>query len=379
VEVAVKRAILEVFVLILAPIASAQVYTITDLGPMSPTAINSWAQVVGNYKGQAYIWTFGRTRSLGILPGGTFSYAAAINDLGVVVGTADGSGVVSPGNVFESQPSQECSSLTQPFVWKQQMHGLGTVGATDVFEDWCLSPFYSAGINDSGEIVGYTGGLQDDYQWGFLWTTSAGESLLGDSYMPTFATGISNTGQIVGETYAPSLGNATSWKNGVATDLGGLVGFYSSAANGVNDFGQIVGWSTTDIGCYGGPKCMHAVLWTQTGTINDLGTLGSDSDSAASKINLFGLVIGSSGNTYAASTIGDNNDRDQGPLEVIGRPFIWSQRRGMQDLNTLIRAGSGWILISVSDINVWGQIVGSGTLNGQPHGFLLTPRDPFNL
>jgi hypothetical protein len=44
----------------------------------------------------------------------------------------------------------------------------------------------------------------------------------------------------------------------------------------------------------------------------------------------------------------------------------------MQDLNTLIPV-SDWVLNSVSDINVWGQIVGSGTLNGETHGFLLTP------
>ena len=37
----------------------------------------------------------------------------------------------------------------------------------------------------------------------------------------------------------------------------------------------------------------------------------------------------------------------------------------------------GWLLNSATDINVWGQIVGMGTLNGQPHGFLLTPRNPF--
>jgi hypothetical protein len=45
----------------------------------------------------------------------------------------------------------------------------------------------------------------------------------------------------------------------------------------------------------------------------------------------------------------------------------------MQDLNTLIRSGSGWVLNSVSGINVWGQIVGSGTFNGETRGFLLTP------
>jgi Tricorn protease C1 domain len=63
--------------------------------------------------------------------------------------------------------------------------------------------------------------------------------------------------------------------------------------------------------------------------------------------------------------------------EIFGRPFIWSECNGMRDLNTLIRGNSGWLLNSATDINVWGQIVGMGTLNGQPHGFLLTPRNPF--
>jgi len=49
----------------------------------------------------------------------------------------------------------------------------------------------------------------------------------------------------------------------------------------------------------------------------------------------------------------------------------------MQDLNTLIHSNSGWVLNTATDINVWGQIVGSGTLNGQPHGYLLTPKNPF--
>jgi hypothetical protein len=83
-------------------------------------------------------------------------------------------------------------------------------------------------------------------------------------------------------------------------------------------------------------------------------------------INYFGQVIGSSGNFLESLGPG-------GTLTVVGRPFLWTERKGMQDLNTLIRSGSGWVLNSVSGINVWGQIVGSGTFNGETRGFLLTP------
>ncbi len=51
----------------------------------------------------------------------------------------------------------------------------------------------------------------------------------------------------------------------------------------------------------------------------------------------------------------------------------WLLTNNMQNLNELITAGSGWVLLNATDINNAGQIVGSGKLNDVPHGFLLTP------
>jgi probable HAF family extracellular repeat protein len=316
------------FVLLLVTVASAQVYTITDLGQFSPTAINALGQVAGNYNGQANIWSFGRRTALGLLPGGSFSWAAAINDSGVVTGTADG-----PGQIVSIDGGSpiECSDLIQPFVWTPQkkMLGLGTAGpASDdagLEDNGCPYPFYGAAINDHGQIVGYTGQLTDVFQWVVLWTNQGGMSIFGSSFWNTYGNGISNNGQIVGENgRASSGGDATYWKNGIATDLGGLPGIppiSGSAANGVNDLGQIVGWSFTPLDG-NDQSFLHAVMWTQGGTISDLGTLPGDTDSSASKINFFGLVIGSSGNTVDHSTIlgGQDSGFDVGPLEVIGRP-----------------------------------------------------------
>jgi probable HAF family extracellular repeat protein len=365
------------FVCLIPAVTVAQIYTVTDLGPLSPTGLNSWAQVVGDYNGHAYIWDRrGGVRPLGTLPGGTFSNAAAINDLGVVTGTADGQGTVV--SLDPGWPSQECSDLVQPFTWKQQIQGLGTVGpASDVEfiepQIACDSPFYAAAINDLAQIVGYTSVLSDDYAWALLWTKSNGMSLFGTSFPPIFATAISNTGEMVGI----SAGCATYWKNGVTTQLGGLPGScdgFLSGANSVNDLGQIAGWSETAANCPSGNDCFHAVTWSKNGTITDLGTLPGDAESLATKVNFFGLIIGSSGNTFDAASI-----FGQKLPEVVGRPFIWSESKGIRDLNTLIRGNSGWVLNSATDINIWGQIVGEGTLKGQPHGFLLTPRNPFRF
>jgi probable HAF family extracellular repeat protein len=46
----------------------------------------------------------------------------------------------------------------------------------------------------------------------------------------------------------------------------------------------------------------------------------------------------------------------------------------MRDLNALIPANSGWEPLNAVAINLAGQIVGVGTVNGQQHAFLLTPQ-----
>jgi hypothetical protein len=43
------------------------------------------------------------------------------------------------------------------------------------------------------------------------------------------------------------------------------------------------------------------------------------------------------------------------------------------DLNTVLPAGSGWDLGAAFDINDHGQIVGTGTHDGAPRGFLMIP------
>jgi uncharacterized membrane protein len=395
-----KQPVLIAFVFLLMPIANAQLYSITDLGSLSPTAVNTWGQVVGSRNGHASIWTrWSGTRDLGTLPGGTFSSAAAINDLGVVTGIADGPGTaVSP---YPGTPNLACGDLIEPVVWKKgRIRALGTLGFGFGDPDWCNYPFYPTAMNGLGQIVGYSSQYPNEFQWGFFWTngisanlpvsfvlSANGMGLFGGSWPPTFSNAVSNTQQVVGQDGVFfTQGHATSWKNGVSTDLGSLAGsdavFYSSSANSVNDLGQVVGWSTTipledPSPCYEPvpSNCpIHAVVWTQNIAINDLGTLPGDSVSTAVKINLFGLVIGSSGNSVMSPEEGIAIPF-LGPLQVVGRPFIWSKESGMRDLNTLIPSNAGWVLNSVSDLNVWGQIVGLGTLNGQPHGFLLTPRN----
>jgi len=52
----------------------------------------------------------------------------------------------------------------------------------------------------------------------------------------------------------------------------------------------------------------------------------------------------------------------------------WTKATGMLNLNDLIDSSSGWQLYFAAGINAKGQIVGRGTLNGEEHGFLLTPK-----
>ncbi|MFT4543305.1 MAG: putative HAF family extracellular repeat protein [Planctomycetota bacterium] len=89
---------------------------------------------------------------------------------------------------------------------------------------------------------------------------------------------------------APSTWSQTTYQY---TDLGTLGGI-DSAALGLNDQGQVVGWSAI-AGCMTsqGLPCRHAFLF-ENGTMTDIGVLPGDEDSVARTINNAGTIVGTS-------------------------------------------------------------------------------------
>jgi len=122
---------------------------------------------------------------------------------------------------------------------------------------------------------------------------------------------------------------------------------------GLNDLGQVVGYTDTDAGIV-----EHAFRWSPASGMEDLGSLGTGSAdrSEAWGINNVGQVVGRTGTgTGAGSGL---------------HGFVWTEASGMVDLNTVLAPGTTQILVIAQGINDRGEIVGTS------HDFralLLTP------
>jgi probable HAF family extracellular repeat protein len=99
------------------------------------------------------------------------------------------------------------------------------------------------------------------------------------------ANGINDAGQVVGWSLVGGL-HATEWSGGSGIDLGGLPGFTHSLALGINDSGQVVGYSIV-----GDVFVWHATEWSG-GSVIDLGGLPGSTGSIAYGINDSGHAVG---------------------------------------------------------------------------------------
>jgi probable HAF family extracellular repeat protein len=331
-----------------APLATAQTYTVTDLG---------------------------------LLRGDTASASIGINSIGQIVGCSDTSTTYYP-----------CSGINRgrAFLWKSKtgMKSLGTLHGDNTSG--------GVGINDSGQVVGYSKNAKNVYH-AFLWTQKTGmiplRKLAGGT--TNSASSINAAGLIVGASdFRGSNGNqhAVLWTaNGKIRDLGALPGAPSSQGGGINSHNEVCGnssssgelagftwskahgmkalqgfsgggtvaFSINDSGIVVGNALIssgrHPVLWNRAGRIRDLGTLPGGFGTAFG-VNDLNQVVG-----YSTTASNDPH------------AFIWSAKSGIQDLNDLIPANSGWVLVWASAINKAGQISGWGTINGENHAYLLNP------
>jgi probable HAF family extracellular repeat protein len=194
-------------------------------------------------------------------------------------------------------------------------------------------------VNDYGQVVGSSSTVGDAEQHAFSWTAAGGMVDLGTFGGRTAATGVNNNGLVVGYSDDSSTRRALVWTaaDGMV-DIGSLGGG-SSAAFGVNDSGQVVGWSEVITG-----QAPHAFVWTLAEGMTDLGTLGDPSwQSVATAINESGQIVGWS----RSSKLGDVH------------AFSWTAGGGMVDLGTL-----GGTRSSAEAVSDSGQVVGSSHLAG---------------
>src|SRR5678815_4316945 len=154
----------------------------------------------------------------------------------------------------------------------------------------------------------------------------------------SIAFGINQKGDVVGWSMGPdgTSGFVYTDADGIV-QLPGLPDRPRTIARDINDLGDVVGTANA-----GGVDLGHAVLWTN-GVVRDLGTLGTGSYSDGWAVNNNGQVVGSS-YTNGAS------------FGVHG--FLYTQARGMVDLTPNSATGSAL------DINDAGQVTGYKTAAG---------------
>jgi probable HAF family extracellular repeat protein len=189
---------------------------------------NNGGEVVGEYNGQAFIYSLrrGKMQILGTLGGSQFvnySYATCINNIGQVAGVS----------TIPALPIDEHVPLHAFLYSDETMRDLtSSVGRFD------YSEAYS--INDRGQVVGEL--EVQPFSHAFLYSSGTTRDLgtLGSDPSSSVAYSINDHGQIVGS----AAGHAFLYSDGKMRDLGTLGG-QSSTANCINNRGEVVGSSET--------------------------------------------------------------------------------------------------------------------------------------
>jgi probable HAF family extracellular repeat protein len=272
--------------------------------------------------------------------GSNYMQAYGINDNGDIVGNSE-----IPGNT---------TGATHAFLYRHASRSVVDLGAPG----GSMADAFS--INDSGIIIGEVYGttFKHGTSWFTIeWLASGGHLLLDGPYpngdgVFVSTNGISNTGLVVGQGYINDVAamRAVVYKNNTITNLGGLGGDFSDA-NAISSQGTYIAGTSALRGATAATNGLpiHAFLY-RNGTRTDLGALPGSDYSAATGVNNKGDVVG-------YSWLGQAGQCVPSPYTPEIQHAFLSANGKMTDLGNL--ANKPYCSSTAEAINDAGEIVGS--------------------
>jgi probable HAF family extracellular repeat protein len=240
------------------------------------------------------IWQDGETQELPTSSGDPEGMAYAVNDSGQVVGA---SGTCAPFSLFTGLYMQPLHAL----LWETgTVTDLGSLGGTGQGNG-----IIAHGINNRGQVVGYSDLRGNANFHAFLWARSTGMQDLGNvtGDVNSLATAINDEGDVVGVSLDANFNpRAFLWENGTMTDLNTLIPanspLFLMLACAINSSGQIVGFAVTSTGEG------HGFLLTPASLVSTGGGTPSGTNAVVTPLNLTtgasSVVLDGSGSTSAS-------------------------------------------------------------------------------
>ena len=149
--------------------------------------------------------------------------------------------------------------------------------------------------------------------------------------------------------------NSFVWSSEDGSEYLGNLGGEASGAFDLNDGGETVGWSETDIVLDDDSRAVGAFVWRTEAGMEGLAFLPGYTHAMATGINNHGAIVGIATNDRDTATHWPNLHKRL-PQDSVA--VVWLHSRAI-DLNMLV-LDEGWIIEAAYDINNLGQITGMG-------------------